>query len=43
MEFIVATETGKRYFCSKCGSEFVVTRGSSEGSLECCKTSMEKK
>ena len=43
MEFIVVTETGKRYFCSKCGSEFVVTRGSSEGALECCGILMEKK
>jgi len=39
----VPTETGKRYFCQKCKSEFVVTRGSDEGSIECCETLMGKK
>ena len=42
-ECVVATETGKRYFCEKCGCEFVVTRGSSDGTLKCCDTLMEKK
>ena len=28
-------ETGKRYTCSQCGSEFLVTRGG-DGALKCC-------
>ena len=28
-------ETGKRYTCSKCGSEFLVTRGG-DGRMKCC-------
>ena len=28
-------ETGKRYTCSQCGSEFLVTRGG-DGELKCC-------
>lgn len=38
----MANETGKRYFCSKCGSEFVVTRGG-EGAVKCCGEQMAKK
>ena len=39
----VATETGKRYFCVKCGAEFVVTRGSDEGDIYCCGVPLSKK
>lgn len=39
----VATETGKRYFCGKCGAEFVVTRGSDEGNIQCCGEPLGKK
>jgi DNA-directed RNA polymerase subunit RPC12/RpoP len=39
----VATETGKRYFCGKCGAEFVVTRGSDEGDIHCCGEPLSKK
>ena len=38
----MATETGKRYFCSKCGSEFVATRGG-EGTIKCCGEPMTRK
>ena len=38
----VANETGKRYSCGKCGSEFVVTRGG-EGSITCCSEPMGRK
>ena len=31
----MANETGKRYTCSQCGSEFLVTRGGG-GELKCC-------
>ena len=31
----MANETGKRYTCSQCGSEFLVTRGG-EGQMKCC-------
>ena len=31
----MANETGKRYACTQCGSEFLVTRGG-EGQLKCC-------
>ncbi|HKP19138.1 MAG TPA: hypothetical protein VJT84_11710 [Gaiellaceae bacterium] len=33
-------ETGKRYVCSACGSELLVTRGG-EGTLSCCDQPME--
>ena len=39
----LATETGKRYSCENCGAEFVVTRGSEEGGINCCGTAMNKK
>ena len=38
----MANETGKRYFCYKCGSEFVVTRGA-DGTGSCCSKPMTKK
>ena len=31
----MAAETGKRYKCSECEAEFIVTRGSSEATLQC--------
>jgi len=31
----MANQVGKRYVCTKCGSEFIVTKGS-EGTLNCC-------
>jgi len=31
----MANETGKRYTCAHCGSEFLVTRGG-DGNLKCC-------
>ncbi len=38
----MANQIGKRYICTKCGSEFVVTRGG-EGSLKCCGQPVELK
>ena len=38
----LANETGKRYSCKKCSSEFVVTRGG-DGSIMCCGEPMSKK
>ncbi len=38
----MANQVGKRYVCTKCGSEFIVTRGG-EGKLECCAQPMELK
>ena len=38
----LANETGKRYLCKKCNSEFVVTRGA-DGSIACCGEPMSKK
>ena len=38
----LANQTGKRYICSKCGSEFIVTRGG-DGSVQCCQQPMELK
>ncbi len=31
----MANEVGKRYVCTKCGSEFIVTRGG-DGTITCC-------
>jgi len=31
----LANEVGKRYFCEKCGTEFIVTKAG-EGKLTCC-------
>jgi desulfoferrodoxin-like iron-binding protein len=38
----VANETGKRYQCGKCGSEFIVTKGGN-GALQCCGQPMQLK
>ena len=38
----MANETGKRYFCETCGSEFVVTRGA-DGTISCCDKPMTKR
>ena len=38
----MANETGKRYSCAKCASEFVVTRGG-EGVIICCGEPMTQK
>ncbi len=38
----MANQIGKRYFCAKCGSEFIVTRGGN-GTLSCCGQVMEMK
>jgi len=38
----MANEVGKRYTCTKCGSEFIVTRGA-DGQLVCCGQPMEIK
>jgi len=31
----LANQLGKRYFCEKCGSEFIVTKGG-DGTIVCC-------
>lgn len=31
----MATQTGKRYYCGRCGAEFVVTTGGG-GEMACC-------
>jgi desulfoferrodoxin-like iron-binding protein len=38
----MANEVGKRYRCTKCGSEFIVTKAGS-GTINCCKQPMEQK
>jgi len=38
----LANETGKRYFCSKCGAEFIVTKGG-EGTIACHGQPLTKK
>ena len=38
----MANQVGKRYVCTKCGSEFIVTKGG-EGTLNCCGQPMELK
>ena len=38
----MANQVGKRYRCSKCDSEFIVTRAG-EGTLSCCGQPMELK
>ena len=35
----VANQTGKRYKCESCGSEFIVTRGGN-GTIMCCEKEM---
>ena len=31
----MAAVTGKRYRCTKCGAEFIVTKGSDDAELRC--------
>ncbi len=38
----VANQTGKRYICQQCKSEFIVTKGG-DGSVSCCGAPMELK
>ena len=38
----MANQIGKRYFCAKCGAEFVVTKGG-DGTVNHCGQPMEQK
>jgi len=38
----MANDTGKRYVCGTCGSEFIVTKGGS-GAIACCSQPMSLK
>jgi len=38
----MANQVGKRYVCTKCGAEFIVTRAG-EGTMVCCGQAMEIK
>ena len=38
----VANQIGKRYTCTKCNSEMIVTKAGN-GSLECCGQPMQQK
>jgi desulfoferrodoxin-like iron-binding protein len=38
----VANQVGKRYQCTKCGVEMIVTKGG-EGDLKCCDQPMQQK
>ena len=38
----MANQVGKRYQCTKCGTEMIVTKGG-DGSLNCCDKPMEQK
>ncbi len=38
----MANQVGKRYVCTVCGAEFIVTRGG-DGKLHCCGKKMEIK
>ncbi|MCH8994838.1 MAG: desulfoferrodoxin [Chloroflexi bacterium] len=38
----MANQAGKRYLCSKCGTEMIVTKGG-DGGLTCCGQPMEQK
>ncbi|MDY6916555.1 MAG: hypothetical protein SVP26_01215 [Chloroflexota bacterium] len=38
----LANQLGKRYFCEKCGSEFIVTKAG-DGNLTCCGQQMTLK
>ncbi len=38
----MANVVGKRYRCTKCGSEFIVTKGGG-GTVQCCSQPMEQK
>ena len=33
---MTAAQTGKRYICSKCGAEYIVTRGGGDEEIKCC-------
>lgn len=37
----MAVDTGKRYRCTKCGAEFIVTRGG-DGALRCGDDALEQ-
>lgn len=39
---MATAQTGKRYICPKCGSEFIVTKGG-EGELMCGDAALELK
>jgi len=38
----MANQAGKRYICTKCGAEYMVTRGG-QGTMVCCGQPMEQK
>lgn len=38
----MANEAGKRYRCTKCGSEFIITKAG-QGTVICCGQAMELK
>jgi desulfoferrodoxin-like iron-binding protein len=38
----MANQIGKRYQCTKCGSEFIVTKAGN-GEIHCCGKPMEQK
>jgi desulfoferrodoxin-like iron-binding protein len=38
----MANQIGKKYICTKCGCEFIVTKGGT-GQLVCCGQPMEQK
>ena len=38
----MANQVGKRYQCTKCGTEMIVTKGG-DGGLSCCDQPMEQK
>jgi len=38
----MANLIGKKYICTKCGSEFIVTKGGN-GAVKCCGQPMEQK
>tara|TARA_B100000029_G_scaffold449439_1_gene472672 strand:+ start:64105 stop:64224 length:120 start_codon:yes stop_codon:yes gene_type:complete len=38
----MAAVTGKRYKCTDCGAEFIVTRGSDDGDLRCGDAPLEQ-
>ena len=38
----MANVVGKRYRCTKCGAEFIVTKGGN-GAMKCCDQPVEQK
>ena len=38
----MANQIGRKYQCTKCGAEFIVTK-SGEGTVHCCGQPMEQK